>query len=63
MARQIEQRVILVGERRAEQRLDAVAHHLVDRALVTVDGFHHPLQDGIENPTRFLRITIGDLLG
>jgi hypothetical protein len=41
-------RVILVGERSAEERHDAVAHHLVDRALVAVDGLHHVLDDGVE---------------
>jgi hypothetical protein len=42
--------VIFVRERRAEQRHDAVAHHLVHRAFVAMHGFHHPLEDGIEEP-------------
>ena len=40
--------VVLVGQRRAEQRHDAVAHDLVDGALVAVDGLHHPLEDRVE---------------
>ena len=54
--------VILVGERRAEQRHDAVAHHLVDGALVAVDGLHHPLEDGIEDLARLLGIAVGEQL-
>jgi len=34
-------RVILVGDRRPEQRHDPVAHHLVHCAFVAVDRFHH----------------------
>jgi hypothetical protein len=33
-------RMVLVGYRRAEQRHDPVAHHLVHGALVAVDRFH-----------------------
>ena len=40
--------VVLVGERRAEEGHDAVAHHLVHGALVAVDGLHHPLEHGVE---------------
>ena len=40
--------VLLMGERRAEERHDPIAHHLVDRSFVTVHGLHHPLQHGIE---------------
>jgi len=52
--------VVLVSEWRAEERHDAVAHHLVDRALVAVDRLHHPLEDRIEDLARLLRITIGE---
>jgi hypothetical protein len=55
-------RVILVGQRRAEQRHDPVAHHLIDRALVAMDGFHHPLEHRIENLARLLGIAIGEEL-
>ena len=36
--------VILVGEGSAEERHDAVPHHLVDGALVAMDGVHHALE-------------------
>ncbi len=54
--------VVLVGERRAEQRHDAVAHHLVDGALVAVDGLHHVLEHGIEELARLLGIAVGEQL-
>ena len=54
--------VVLVGERRAEERHDPVAHHLVDGALVAVDGLHHPLEDGIEELARLLGIAVGEQL-
>src|SRR5258705_7638324 len=52
------QRMILVGQRRAEERHDAVAHHLVDGPLVVMDGLHHALQDGIQELARLLRIPV-----
>ena len=55
-------RVILVRHRRAEERHDPVAHHLVDRSLVAVDGLHHPLEHGIENLTRLLWVAVGEQL-
>ena len=51
-----------MGERRAEQGHDAVAHDLVHRALVAVDGLHHPLQYGIEQLARLFGIAIGEQL-
>ncbi len=54
--------VILVGDRRTEQRHDPVAHHLVDGALVAVDGLHHPLEDRVEELPRLLGITVGEQL-
>jgi hypothetical protein len=54
--------VVLVGERRAEQGHDPVAHDLVHGALVAVDRLHHLLQDGIENPARLFRIAVGEQL-
>ena len=33
--------MVFVGEGRPEQRHDAIAHDLVDRALIAVDGGHH----------------------
>src|SRR5262249_59089040 len=40
-------RVVLVGHRRAEERHDPVAHHLVHGALVVVHGFDHALEHGL----------------
>ena len=54
--------VILVGERRAEQRHDPVAHDLVDGALVAVDGLHHPFEHGVEELARLLGIAVGEQL-
>ena len=54
--------MVLMGERRAEQRHDAVAHDLVDRALVAVDGLHHQLEDRVENRARLLGIAVGEQL-
>ena len=53
-------RMIFVRQRRAEQRHDAVPHHLVDGALVAVNRLHHPLEHRIEDLARFLGITIGE---
>ena len=50
--------MIFVGERRAEQRHDAVAHHLIDGTFVTVDRVHHMLEDRIKQFASLLRITI-----
>src|SRR5262249_16510151 len=55
-------RMILVRDRRAEQRHDAVAHHLVHGALVVVDGLHHVFENGIEKLPRLLGIAIGEQL-
>ena len=54
--------MILVGERRAEQRHDPVAHDLVDRALVAVDRLHHVLEDGVEELPGLLGIAVGQQL-
>ena len=55
-------RVILVRKRRAEERHDPVAHHLVHRALVAMHRVHHVREDGIENLARFLGIAVGEQL-
>ena len=55
-------RVVLVGERSAEERHDPVAHHLVHGALVAVDGLHHALEHGIEELARLLGIAVGEQL-
>jgi hypothetical protein len=54
--------MVLMGQRRAEEGHDAVAHHLVDRALVAVNGLHHPFQHRIEKLARFLGVTIREQL-
>ena len=33
---------------------------LVHRPFIPVDGFHHPLQDGIENLARLFGIAVGE---
>ena len=54
--------MILAGERRAKEGHDAVAHDLVHRALVAVYGFHHPLEDGIQQLPGLLGIAVGEEL-
>ena len=54
--------VILVRERCSEQRLDPVACDIDDSPLVALDGFHHSLQDRIQQFMCFLGIAIGNQL-
>src|SRR5262249_52261624 len=54
--------MILVCDWRTEKRHDPVAHHLVHRAFVPVDGFHHPLKDWVEYLARLLWITVSEQL-
>jgi hypothetical protein len=56
-------RVILVRQRRPEERHDPVAHDLVDRALVAVHGLDHPLQDRVEQLAGLFRVAVGQQLG
>jgi hypothetical protein len=51
--------MIFMRDRGPKERHDAVAHDLVDRALIAVDGCHHPFQHGIKELPRLLRIAIG----
>src|SRR5690349_18782994 len=55
--------VILIRDWRPKQRLDSVAHYLVDRALVASDGFHHPFENGVKQRAGLLGIKLGDILG
>jgi hypothetical protein len=55
-------RVILVCQRRAEQRHDAVTHHLVHGALVVMDGVHHQAEDRVDELARLLGIAVGEQL-
>ena len=52
--------VVPVGERRAEQRHDPVAHHLVHGSFVMVDGLHHPLEHRVEELACFLGVAVGE---
>src|SRR5256712_3092447 len=54
--------VVLVSEGRAEERHDPIAHDLVLRALVAVDGLHHSLEQRIEDLARLLGIAVGEEL-
>jgi hypothetical protein len=54
--------MVLVGERRAEERHDPVAHDLVDRALVSVNGLHHVLKNRVQELPRLLGIAVGEQL-
>jgi hypothetical protein len=54
--------MILVRQRRTEQRHDPVAQHLVDRAFVPVHGLHHPFEHRVEDRSCFLRIPVGEQL-
>ena len=53
-------RVILVGDWGAEQRHDAVAGVLINRAFVAVDPFGQNGEEVIQDPVPFLR---ADLAG
>jgi hypothetical protein len=55
-------RVVLVPDRRPEERHDSVTHHLVDRALVVMDGLHHPLQHRVEELPGLLGIPVREQL-
>ena len=50
--------MIFVGNRRAEQRQDAIAHGLGDVALVAVHGVHHELQSRIDDAARLFGIEV-----
>ena len=54
--------MVLVGDGRAEQRHDPVAHHLVHGPLVTVDRLHHALEHRVEELARLLGIAVGQEL-
>ena len=51
-----------MGHRRTEEGHDPVAHHLVDRALITVDGLHHPFEHRVEELARLLGVAVGQQL-
>jgi hypothetical protein len=51
--------VILVGEGGAEEGHDAVAHDLIHRALVAVDGLHHAFQYRVKELARLFGVAVG----
>jgi hypothetical protein len=55
-------RVVLVGNRRAEEGHNPVAHDLVHRPLIAVHGGHHPLQHRVEELPRLLGVAVGQQL-
>ena len=54
--------MVLMGQGCAEQGHDAIAHDLIDRALIAVHGRHHALQHGIEELPRVLGVTLSEQL-
>ena len=52
----------LVRHGSSEQSHDSVAHHLIDGALVAMDGLHHLLEYRIEDLPRLLGIAVGEQL-
>ena len=51
--------VILRGDRRAEERHDAVAHHLAHRAAILLDRLAHVLEHRVEQLACLFRVAIG----
>ena len=51
--------VVLMGERGAKERHDAIAHDLVDGAFIAMHRLHHALQDGVEQLPGLLRVAVG----
>jgi hypothetical protein len=51
-------RVILVGERGAEERHDPIAHDLVHRPLIAVDGLHHVFEHRVQELAGLLGIAV-----
>ena len=54
--------VVLMCHRGSEEGHDPVAHHLIDGALVVMDGLHHAFEHGVEDPSRLFRISICEQL-
>ncbi len=51
-------RMVLVGERRAEQRENSVAGGLHDIAVIPMDRIHHQLERRIHNRARLLGVKV-----
>ena len=52
--------MVLMRDRRAEQRHDPVAHNLVDRTLVAMDRGHHDADRSVEDAARLFRVGVLD---
>jgi hypothetical protein len=50
--------MIFMGNRRPEQRHDAIPHHLIDGPFIAMDRGHHALEDGVKQLSRLFRITV-----
>jgi hypothetical protein len=55
-------RMILVRQRRSEERHDAVAHYLVDRAFVAMHRVHHVREHRVDDDFRLFRVALGEQL-
>ena len=54
--------VVFVGQRRPEQRHNAVTEHLVHRALIAVHRLHHGVQGGVQDGPGLFRVEVADQL-
>ena len=54
--------MVLMRQWRPKERHDAIAHHLVDGALIAMDGRHQAFQHRVQELSGLLRITIGQQL-
>jgi hypothetical protein len=52
-------RVVLVGHGRPEERHDPVAHDLIHRPLVPMDGLDHSLEDGVQELPGVFGVPLG----
>jgi hypothetical protein len=52
-------RMIFMGDGRAKQRHNAIAHDLIARPLIAVHGLQHQRQDRVEELTGFLGVAVG----
>jgi hypothetical protein len=51
--------MILVRDRRAEERHDPVTHNPIDGSFVTVDCLYHPFEHRVEELLHSLGIAVG----
>ena len=54
--------MVFMGNRGAEQGHNAIAQHLVHRALEAVHGVHHALQDRIEELLGLFGVEVADAI-